>query len=417
MSIFTKPISQLVTADLQELLDERAVENVRLEFKREVPNKDESLKKLSSFANTFGGFMVIGASARSTDGRIESLPGVDAEAGYKQKIIQWCFDGATPSLTAEVSDPIPTPAGDGKVCYVVNTPESDLAPHFLNGRKGVWVRTDEFSARFEARLADEIEIRQLLDRRRLIRDRRAAILERARRRFSTYVQTRTTPTSGRRDSLLEFSMVPRFPSRPVTDPASLPRTIQQNYVPWRGVTFPNPSSGVISQHESAIVLEAARGKSMFEANVWGMLYYCRNITAIPDPSEGIHLYAFVGFILLFIRHADKMLAGFGYSGPLHIETRLISILKVPWLVADPFGTGLSLYPREGSELDDEVAFSTTSTREALREKPDGVAIDILRQVFFSVNAPDLIDTPQKLEALIRSGYAFNSWTVPDKLRI
>jgi predicted HTH transcriptional regulator len=137
MSIFTKPISQLVTADLQELLDERAVENVRLEFKREVPNKDESLKKLSSFANTFGGFMVIGASARSTDGRIESLPGVDAEAGYKQKIIQWCFDGATPSLTAEVSDPIPTPAGDGKVCYVVNTPESDLAPHFLNGRKGV----------------------------------------------------------------------------------------------------------------------------------------------------------------------------------------------------------------------------------------------------------------------------------------
>lgn len=58
MSIFTKPVSQLGTADLEELLHEGAVENARLEFKLEVPNKDETLKKLSSFANTFGGFMV-----------------------------------------------------------------------------------------------------------------------------------------------------------------------------------------------------------------------------------------------------------------------------------------------------------------------------------------------------------------------
>ena len=79
MSIFTKPLSQLGTADVQELLGEAAVENARLEFKLAVPNKDETLKKLSSFANTFGGFMVIGAKANSTDGRIEDLPAV-AEA-------------------------------------------------------------------------------------------------------------------------------------------------------------------------------------------------------------------------------------------------------------------------------------------------------------------------------------------------
>jgi hypothetical protein len=42
MSIFTKPLSQIVTADLQELLDENAIENVRLEFKLQVPNKDEN---------------------------------------------------------------------------------------------------------------------------------------------------------------------------------------------------------------------------------------------------------------------------------------------------------------------------------------------------------------------------------------
>lgn len=65
MSIFSKPLSQLDAVDLQELLTDRAVENARLEFKVQVPTKDDTLKKLSSFANTFGGYMVIGARANS----------------------------------------------------------------------------------------------------------------------------------------------------------------------------------------------------------------------------------------------------------------------------------------------------------------------------------------------------------------
>ena len=53
MSLFDTPITQLQTQDLQELLTVQAVENVRLEFKRELCSKDDMLKKLSSFANTF----------------------------------------------------------------------------------------------------------------------------------------------------------------------------------------------------------------------------------------------------------------------------------------------------------------------------------------------------------------------------
>src|SRR5437016_2607694 len=158
MSIFTKPLSQLEFADLQELIQDKAVENVRLEFKLEVPNKEETLKKLSSFANTYGGFMIIGAEAKSSDGRIEGIPGVDEQSGYKQKLVQWCFDAVYPPLTVAVSDPVPIPNGNGRVCYVISVTESEVAPHFLNGRKGVWVRTDEFSSRFEARLADEGEL-------------------------------------------------------------------------------------------------------------------------------------------------------------------------------------------------------------------------------------------------------------------
>src|SRR5689334_7499535 len=133
MSIYTKPVSQLAEVDLQELLQDRAIENARLEFKSEVPNKDETLKKLSGFANAFGGHVVVGAKASSSDGRLEALAGVDEQPGYKQKVIDWCFNGAMPPLTVEVSDPLAI--NNGKVCYVVRVEESDVAPHFLNGRR------------------------------------------------------------------------------------------------------------------------------------------------------------------------------------------------------------------------------------------------------------------------------------------
>ena len=90
MSIYDKPVTSLTTSDLQELLDDDAVENVRLEFKLKDPDKDETLKKLSSFANTFGGYLIIGALADSSSGRLQGLPGIKPISGFKQRIAQWC---------------------------------------------------------------------------------------------------------------------------------------------------------------------------------------------------------------------------------------------------------------------------------------------------------------------------------------
>ena len=416
MSIFTKPLSRLETVDLQELLTEGAVENSRLEFKLQVPSKDDSLKKLSSFANTFGGFMVVGAKADSADGRVQDLPGVDAVPGYKQKVVQWCFDGSSPPLVVEVSDPIATPASNGKVCYVVYAAESEVAPHFLNGRKGIWVRTDEFSARFEACLANETELRHLFDRRKLVRERRAGLLERARKRFDTYDTRMHTDAGGNRAKLtprLEFCVVPLFPARQLCEREKLKAYIQNSWMNWRNTTFPEIGKPVLSQHESAIVLNVTKGISIFEVNVWGMLFYGAEIEINEGGNVGIHLYQFVGYVLIFIVHAARMLQAMGYSGLIHINISLGAILQVPWLHA-PQGW---LVERPGSELDDEAVFAISTTSEALGAKPDGIAMDVLRNALFSVNSSGLVDTPQKLEALLRKGYEYNSWPQPTNLRI
>jgi len=397
MSIFTTPLSQLGTSDLQELLSDGAVENARLEFKLEVPSKDETLKKLSSFANTFGGFMVVGARANSA-GRIEDLPGVDVQAGYKQKVVQWCFDGASPPLTVAVSDPIP--AANGKVCYVVYTAESDVAPHFLNGRKGVWVRTDEFSSRFEARLAKEDELRHLLDRRKPILDRRVSLLERARKRLDTYA-ARAQTTPGPR---LALCFAPRFPARPLCEQERLGPLIEKNQFFWRQVMFPILNRGVISQHESAIILQPTGVFSIAEANIWGMLFYATQIDGNHGGTLGIHPYQVAGYVLVFIRHATELLQELGYSGLIVITGILTSVLKAQWL--DPRG-GMGFHLKMGSELDDEVEFSLVITAEALRETPDRIAADLLRYIFFSVNWPDVVDRTERLEALVTWGHKFN----------
>jgi hypothetical protein len=415
MSIYTTPLSQLGPADLQELIDGAAVENVRLEFKLLVPAKDETLKKLSSFANTFGGFMVVGAKASSSDGRIEDLPGVDEEPNYKQKVVQWCFDGASPPLTVEVSDPIPTPSDNGKFCYVISVAESEVAPHFLNGRKGLWIRTDEFSAHFEAQLANENELRHLLDRRKLVRERRAYLVARSRQRFATHgakTIAGTQPDPRALRPCLEFCVGPRFPARPLCEQEKLKPYVQSSWMPWRQIMFTDPGATILSQHESAIVLNPTKRLSIFEANIWGMIFYATKVYEDHNGTSGIHLGQFVGSLLLFIEHSAKLQRLFGYSGPIDVELAVDSLLTVKWL--DP-RQGWFI-ERPGSELDDEIGFTIFTTSDEFRDKPDGIVRELLRNTFFAVNWAALVDTPQQIESLIRSGYTFNFWNQPTTLR-
>jgi hypothetical protein len=182
---------------------------------------------------------------------------------------------------------------------------------------------------------------------------------------------------------------------------------------WRQVIFPDQGSPILSQHESAIVLNAARSRSIFEVDVWGTLFYATKIEEDHNGTLGVHLNQFVGYVLLFIEHVNKMLQALGYGGSIRMETTLTSILGVQWL----YDAGGCLSAMAGSELDDNVTFSVTTSTEALRERPHGVAMDILRDIFFSVNWANLVDTPEKLERLVRAGYKFNFWPNPANLRI
>jgi hypothetical protein len=412
MSIFDRPVSDITAQDVSELLKDYAVENMRLEFKREVPGKDETLKKLSSFANTFGGFLVVGADANSADGRLKDLPGVDLQAGFKQTIVQWCFGYVSPPLNVEVSDPIPTPDATGKVCYVLFVHESDLAPHFLNGRKGVYIRTDEFSARFEARLANENELRHLMDRRALIRGRRTALIERARSRFQAFTEHRYREfkkgNSKPKESIgarFNLTILPRFPGTSVCEHTALFDLLRSERIPWRGTGFPKSYEGPVCQHESVINFGAGTNFSILEGNVWGMLFFATEIEEQTSSFAGIHLNQFLGNILAFLRYAAYLLTKLHYTGPLRVEMQMEGMRGVRWVWFDHD------FPENGpaSELDDTITFSLDTSSDALISRPDAIVVDILRYVFFATNWPHFAGSSELLLKLINAGYEYNNW--------
>jgi len=391
MSLYMQSVDQITPADLDELLKDSAVENVRLEFKSQDVSKDEALKKLTSFANTFGGYMIIGAEANA-DGRLVGLPGVDPVSGFKQRMVAWGYGGASPPLQLFVSDPISSPQDATRVCYVIYVPESEETPHFINDRKGVYIRTDEFSQRFEPQLATYEEIQHLANRRAITVARR---------------ESQVTPPN------LVLSVCPKFPSKALMPHAEIPKLLNSCRVAWRSTGFPKWSEP-ITQHESTIILEASGlANSLLEINIWGLLFYAYDILdktpRWPGQTEeisGIHLYSLVGHILVSLEHAKSMYDRMGFDGSLLVRTKLDRIRGISLLSSDGHNW---LMENPASPLDDSVEFDMVTTSTILKTQRDELAADIARILMFALNRADVAANDDAIKKLLAAGYKFNYW--------
>lgn len=409
MSVFDRTVDKLETSDMELLLADSAVENVRLEFKREIPSKNEVLKKLSSFANTYGGYLIVGLEADSSDGRLVALPGVEPSSNLKQQLVQWCYDGVWPPLEIFVSDPLPSAQDSSRCFYVVYVPESLEAPHFLNGRRGAYVRTDEFSQRFEARLATYDEIEHLRNRRKLLVNRRNSLLARAHERFATLVdrEYESTPaTTGEIGATLYLSLCPLFPAHRLIDHPGLLDVVSATKINWRQSSFPG-SGDPFTQHESVLVQNPAYRFGLMDTSVWGSLFYASEMEELlSNKMQGIHLYGLLGYVLVFLEHARVLYGKLGYHGPLRITMGFHRIQGSAFLYD---GGGGSLVQGPSSPLDDVFTLDTDVSTERLSDERDSVARGLITSIFFALNWPDMARDEPAVKKLIQKGYSYNSW--------
>jgi hypothetical protein len=143
-----------------------------------------------------------------------------------------------------------------------------------------------------------------------------------------------------------------------------------------------------------------------------MVFYASEIERIEDSYSGIHLYSFLGNLLVFLRHAREIAGRIGLVGPLLIQIRLEGIRGVPWVYAE------NNAPIRGpaSLLDNHALISLSIPAEDLQRRTDGVAIQILEQVFFAMNWADLVGDREQIRQIVRNGYRYNYWNVSQQLQ-
>jgi len=362
MSIFSKSINDITWDDLNELLKDSVSESIRLEFKREVPKKDELLKKLSSFANTYGGYMIIGA-AEDGKGNIVALDGVELQSNFDQKVYQWCFDAVYPPIIPVVSEAIPVKDSESKFIYVIYVEESTDSPHFLNERKGCYVRTDEYSQRLKPSLATLSEIEFLQNRRHRALQLRESLFIRARERFAKHLSSNSQKLEKAPIVKPSFSLgiVPRFPGSFIFDVKELWQLVTNTSMSARETVF--PSGRIESQPDSFYFMNPRQlGVSYLEINVHGFIYYHQDLTGVieedkNDSSKYLRVSKIFSWVIFYLKYSRKFFKEFGYDGSIYLRIELIDIAGFPFIMPFPTDHAEAARLDNTIQIEDELQMS------------------------------------------------------------
>jgi hypothetical protein len=391
-------MSLLDQTDLQALLTEQAQENIRLEFKREDVGKEKTLKEISAFANTYGGYLIIGAEDKNH--KLSSLPGTTPIPNYSQTITQWCTEGVTPPLQPYISNPIPSPSDPSKVCYVIYVEQSREAPHFLNSRKGLYVRTDEINQRFEPQLATYEEIQHLANRRSLSEGKRENLKRRSKSRFDQF----THLSEG--SVIVEFFLSPFYPIIHLKNPLELRELLESQKIRI-GIGW-YPEERPINQFESVVFLEQFNEKGFIDVSTWGTIFYGFDIRGLSNSGEegksSIRVDDFTEEMLLRLKHACLIYQALGFNGLLQINLLLNNVKEK------------KLYTHSGSDsylgdsakfkFDDGIEFILESSSKGLIDNTDTVLENLLRQFLFAAN---VLKDKTWIEKRIDNAYKAFNW--------
>lgn len=408
MSFYTKSVKDLAIADLQELVDSQAQENVRLEFKSETVEMEKLLRKVASFANTSGGRIVMGM-AEGPKNTAREVVGIAPQPSFEAQVSAWCAQYLYPPLVPEISPGIPI-AGKQTVAYVISVEESELAPHFIEGRRGCYVRTNESSQRFDARLADLAEIQALLNRREQARRRAEDLLRRSHERREKYQSAvATRPQPGGRWVACTIRVAPLFPRRELLPAGSLLEAATKATVGRRGDQLPDLGRGVHSQVETLIFAKTDTPDARFlEVTTFGTssfteYSYPENVAKNrmdddadePKSSPAIWMFRVLATALLGGKFSCRFLQEAGLRGQVEVTLTLENLDGVvfygyPGQFDCPVGKGRSFLDSTA-----EVGFQSYS-EDLLTTWPERI-VALWRELFFAVG---WVEAPENKSARI-----------------
>jgi predicted HTH transcriptional regulator len=249
MDITKKDINSITFEEIVEFCEQRVIENLFLDYKKNKPG--DLSKHIAGFSNASGGLIIIGIE-EDANGYPVAWEGID----NVNKPTDWAHQMANnvvpfPSYEAAVTNEV-----EGKVFLLVRILEGDSTPYVTRNDPTVWVRTGnvrtpvdqanrEDLLRLVARSSGAAQNRKIVDDQLEFEFRQ---LEHHRTEFERRNRTRLGNLTTRNDSqksLLRVTVTPFNPSRSIIDIPELSNVniLLQKFTP-SGTDLASFASGV-----------------------------------------------------------------------------------------------------------------------------------------------------------------------------
>lgn len=296
--LFTKSIHQIEKPDIEQFCKEFP-EGQRVEYKSTLDaNVMAKIPKIvSSFANTLGGVLIIGADTRGTADNKPIFPliGIDAKTGIEESIIQKCLYGINPAVLPEVRA-VPISSNPDKVIVVVNVEESVASPHAIENSTQVYYRTGNQSNPYELAKIDMIE--HLFRKRQQPEELKNKLIENSRERFITHFNYYLSEyeedevmqnINNLSYPAIEVILSPPFPYKPIATPRDIYTRCEKEFsTKMRSYFFPGGHRQLrrIQDGVQSVVFESRPPRIYTEINKYGLIYQLQNLYLCKSRDVG-----------------------------------------------------------------------------------------------------------------------------------
>ncbi len=219
--MFTKPFSEIEFDDIETFCKTWS-EGDRVEYKQELPGGENRRKSISSFANMFGGFLIIGVVTDENNRAKLPIEGIPNKPGIEEQIVESAYTGIYPPVIPEVKV-CDVPGKTGNVVVLVRVNESAEAPHAIQNSTKVYIRVGSTT-----QLADIDRIEYMLKRREKPQELSDRIINRVDDRVADYwsLTIQSVPN-------LTLIARPVFPYRPLISPLDIYEYVRaRQFIPF-----------------------------------------------------------------------------------------------------------------------------------------------------------------------------------------
>lgn len=323
MNLFNDPIHEIKFEDVKKFCDAGTPESVKVDYKRELPKPEKLAKVISSFANTWGGIIIIGVEEEN---RIPKLPikGIDNQGGYEEKITSICLSHINPPITPEIRE-IPLDETNKKCVILIRIAESDETPHRVENDTEIYIRDNSISHPYEKKAPWEA-IEWLINKREKAIKNRERLIERAVNRFIS------SPHSSSASFYRQLIIVPSFPCEILFDYTDFERIIEDSQSRSKDSFSPPSDSSMISQNQSIIYEHfwSDIGKIVLkyaEINQLGLVFNKENFYEyfLFGEKDMLDINFTISHLIATLKFAIKFYANINYKGLVIINYKVEGI--------------------------------------------------------------------------------------------